>query len=74
MLNKKPRKTEKIRKERDWGFMWVKSPFVAIIFNKYDYAFIWICFEDSLRLFMVDCIDRINARDGIDVKETATKR
>ena len=54
--------------------MWVKSPFVAIIFNKYDYAFIWICFEDSLRLSMVDCIDRLNARDGIDVKETATKR
>jgi hypothetical protein len=64
---------EIIRKERNWEFMWVKSPFVAIIFNKYNYAFTWICFEDSLRLSMVDCIDRLNARDGIDVKETATK-
>ena len=53
--------------------MWEKSPFVAIIFNKYDYAFTWICFEDSLCLFMVDCIDRLNARDGIDVKETAAQ-
>jgi hypothetical protein len=64
---------KKMRKERQCEFICVKSPFEAIIFNKYDYAFTWICFEDSLCLFMVDCIDRLNARDGIDVKETAAE-
>jgi hypothetical protein len=37
--------------------MRVKSPFVALIFNKYSYGFTGICFEDSLRLFIVACIE-----------------
>jgi hypothetical protein len=35
--------------------MRVKSPFVALIFNKYGYVVTGICFEDSLRLLLQTC-------------------
>ena len=41
---------------RKW-FMWVKSPFVALILNTYGCVFTGICFEDSLRLFIVAYIE-----------------
>jgi len=37
--------------------MRVKSPFVAFIFNKYGYVVTGICFEDSLRLLLLACIE-----------------
>jgi hypothetical protein len=37
--------------------MRLKSPFGAFIFNKYIYVVIEICFEDSLRLLLVACIE-----------------
>ena len=37
--------------------MRVKSPFVALIFNKYGYVVTGICFEDSLRLLLQACIE-----------------
>jgi hypothetical protein len=37
--------------------MRLKSPFVAFILNKYGCIFTGICFEDSLRLFIVCCIE-----------------
>jgi hypothetical protein len=37
--------------------MWVKSPFVALILNTYGCVFTGICFEDSLRLFIVAYIE-----------------
>ena len=37
--------------------MWLKSPFIALILNKYGYVFIGICFENSLHLFIVDSIE-----------------
>jgi len=45
---------EIIKKEKRREFMWAKSPFKDTILNKYGYVFTWICFEDSLRLFIVD--------------------
>ncbi len=36
--------------------MWLKSPFMALIINTYSCVFIGICFEDSLRLFIVGYI------------------
>jgi hypothetical protein len=37
--------------------MRVKSPFVAFILNTYGCVFTGICFEDSLRLFIVSSIE-----------------
>jgi protein involved in ribonucleotide reduction len=53
----KGRKQSEIEKEKRGKFMRVKSPFVALIFNKYGYVVTGICFEDSLRLLLQACIE-----------------
>jgi hypothetical protein len=53
----KGRKRSEIEKAKRGKFMGVKSPFVAFIFNKYGYVITGICFEDSLRLLLLSCIE-----------------
>jgi len=57
VLNKKTQNKPYIPKEKRKKFMRAKSPFKDTILNKYGYVFTWICFEDSLRLFIVAYIE-----------------
>jgi len=57
VLNKRTQNKAYRQKEKRKEFMRAKSPFKDTILNKYSYIFTGICFEDSLRLFIVCCIE-----------------